>query len=196
MIELHYLVTQPVACCWYKLKRAVDPKLNLGYTTCYWRFIRIWTFYADNKLSIWEIWCVPLDCLISKTFFLIKMLWSIVSSVFCKSIRSIPVRRPESNPFVISSWRYDKQASVEWNFRKPDWYLYKTLLSNRKFIVWSWIIRSIILEISGSSEMGLKFFGSVLRPFLYKGLIFATLHLSERSETSVRDNIPQQLYWL
>ena len=53
-----------------------------------------------------------------------------------------------------------------------------TLLSDRKFIVWSWIIRSIILEISRSSEMGLKFFGSVLRPFLYKGLIFATLHLS------------------
>ena len=26
--------------------------------------------------------------------------------------------------------------------------------------------------------MGLKFFGSVLRPLLYKGLIFATLHLS------------------
>ena len=26
--------------------------------------------------------------------------------------------------------------------------------------------------------MGLKFLGSVLRPFLYKGLIFATFHLS------------------
>ena len=35
----------------------------------------------------------------------------------------------------------------------------------------------MILEISGSSEMSLKFFGSVLRPFLYKGLIFAPLHL-------------------
>ena len=68
--------------------------------------------------------------------------------------------------------------SVEWNFWKPDWYLYSSLLSDRKFIVWSWIIRSIILEISGSSEVGLKFFGSVLRPFLCKGLIFATLHLS------------------
>ena len=26
--------------------------------------------------------------------------------------------------------------------------------------------------------MGLKFFESLLRPFLYKGLIFVTLHLS------------------
>ena len=70
-------------------------------------------------------------------------------------------------------------SSVCWvKFLKPDWYLYRTLLSDRKFIVWSWIMRSIILEISGSSEMGLKFFESVLRPFLYKGLIFATLTLS------------------
>ena len=36
----------------------------------------------------------------------------------------------------------------------------------------------MILEISGSSEMGLKFFESLLRPFLYKGLTFVTLHLS------------------
>ena len=93
------------------------------------------------------------------------------------------------NLFVILSWRYDKQVSIEWNFLKPDWYLYRALLSDGKFIVSSWIIRSIILEICGSSEMVLKFFWSVLRPFLYNGVIFATLHLSgkeaslmERSE--------------
>ena len=63
------------------------------------------------------------------------MLWSIVSNAFCKSIRTIPVRRPESKPFVILSCRYDKQVSVEWNFLKPDWYLYRTLLSDRKLIV-------------------------------------------------------------
>ena len=129
--------------------------------------------------SIQEIYCVPLDHLINKNLdFLIKMLWSIVLIAFCKSIRTIVVRRPELKPFVILSWRYDKQVSVEWNFWKPDWYLYRTLLSDRKFIFWSWIISSIILETSGSSEMGLKSFGSVLRPFLHKGLIFATLHLS------------------
>ena len=109
------------------------------------------------------------------------MFWSIVLEAFCKSIRRIPVRRPELKPFVILSWRYDKQESVEWNFVTSDWYLYRALLSNRKLIVWSWIIRSIISEKSGSSEMGLKFFGSVLRPFLYKGLIFATLHGKEAS---------------
>ena len=31
--------------------------------------------------------------------------------------------------------------------------------------------------------MGLKFFGSVLRPFLYNGLIFATLYLSGKEES-------------
>ena len=98
------------------------------------------------------------------------MLWSIVLNASCKSIRTIPVRRPKLKPFVILSWSYDKQVSAEWNFLKPDWYLYRALLSDRKFIAWSWIIRSIILEISGSSEMGLKFFGSVLRPFIIQRL--------------------------
>ena len=106
------------------------------------------------------------------------MLWSIVSNAFCKSIRTIPVRRPELKPFVILSCRYDKEVSVKWNFLKPDWYLYMTMSSDRKFIIWSWAICSIILEISGSIEMGLKFFGSVLRPFLYKGLTFANFYLS------------------
>ena len=106
-----------------------------------------------------------------KGIFLIKMLWSIVSNTFCKSIRTIPVWKLESKLFVILSWRHDKQESVECHFLKPDWNLYRTLLSDRKFIVWPWIIRFIILEISGSSEIGLKLFGSVLRPFLYEGLI-------------------------
>ena len=111
---------------------------------------------------------------------------SIVSNAFCKSIRTIPVSGPESKPFVILSWRYEKQVSVEWNFVKPDWYLYRTLLSDRKFIVSSWIIPSIILEISGSSEMGLKFSGSVLSLFLYKG--FAAIHLSGK-EASLMERL-------
>ena len=41
-----------------------------------------------------------------KSIFLIKMLWSIVSNAFCKSIRTIPVRRPKLKPFVILSLRY------------------------------------------------------------------------------------------
>ena len=36
--------------------------------------------------------------------------------------------------------------------------------------------------------MGLKFFGSVLRPLLYKGLIFATLHLSQK-KTSLMERL-------
>ena len=116
------------------------------------------------------------------------MLWSIVLNAFRKLIRTIPVRRSESKPFMILSWRYDKQVSVEWNFLKPDWYLHRKLLSGRMFIVWSRIIHSITLEINGSSEMGLKFFGSILRPFLYKGLIFATLHLSGK-EASLMERL-------
>ena len=30
----------------------------------------------------------------------IKMFWSIVSNAFCKSIRTIPIRRPETNALV------------------------------------------------------------------------------------------------
>ena len=90
--------------------------------------------------------------------------------------------------FVILSWRYDKQVPVEWNFPKPDWYLYTALSSYRKIIVWSWIICSMILEISRSSELDLKFFGSVLGTFLCKGLIFATLHLSGK-ETSLMERL-------
>ena len=36
--------------------------------------------------------------------------------------------------------------------------------------------------------MGLKFSGSVLRPFLYKGLIFVTLHLSGK-EASLMERL-------
>ena len=79
------------------------------------------------------------------------------------------------------------QTSVCW-VKFSDWYLYRTLLSDRKFIVWSWIIRSIILEIGGSSEMALKFFESVSRPFLCKGLIFAALHLSGK-ETRLMERL-------
>ena len=141
--------------CWHKLKRGVDPKLNLAVL----HMLRYYVYH----LTVSSV--KP-----KKSIFLIKMLWSIVLNTFCKSIRTIPVRRPKLKPFVILSWRYDKQVSVEWNFLKPDWYLYRALLSDRKFIAWSWIIRSIILEISGSSEMGLKFFGSVLRPFIIQRL--------------------------
>ena len=168
-----------MACCWCKLKRAVDPKLNLVV-----HFIDALSEFAFSILIINFLYERYVYHLIfssikpRKDIFLIKMLWSIVPSAFCKSIRTIPVKRPESKPFVILSWRYDKQVSVEWNFLKPDRYLCRTLLSYRKFIIWSWITHSIILEIRGSSGMGLKFIGSDLRPFLYKDLIFATLHLS------------------
>ena len=48
------------------------------------------------------------------------------------------------------------------------------MLPDRKLLVWSWIICSTILEISGRGEMSLKFLGQ----FWDQRLIFATLHLS------------------
>ena len=116
------------------------------------------------------------------------MLWSILSNAFCKSISTILVRRPESKLFAILSRIYDKQESVECNFLKPDWNLCRTLLCDRKFVVWLWIIRSKILESRGSSKMGVQLVEPVLRPFLYKGLIFGTLHLSGK-ETSLMERL-------
>ena len=110
------------------------------------------------------------------------MLWSILSNGFCKSVKTILVRRPESKPFAVLSRRYDKQESVECNFLKPDWNLYRELLSDRKFVVWSWIIRSIILEISGSNKMSLKLVGSVLRPFCAKANFCNFSFIWERDE--------------
>ena len=106
------------------------------------------------------------------------MLWSIVSNAFHKSVKTIPFRRQNRNFLWFCHRGMTNKCLLSEIFKKPDWYLYRTLLSDIKFVVWLWIIRSITLEISGSIEMGLRFFGSVLKPFLYKGLIFPTLHFS------------------
>ena len=86
---------------------------------------------TDNKLSIWDVWCVPLYFLSSKGSFL-------------KLIRCDQETRIKT--FCNLSWRYDKQES-------ETWYLYRKLLCDRKYIVWSWIIRSITIEISWRSEV-------------------------------------------
>ena len=106
------------------------------------------------------------------------MLWSIASNAFCKSIRTIPVRTLDSKAFVILSWRYE---SVEWNFLKPDWNLYVTLFSDKRVIVWSWKIFFIVLEISGSCEIGLKFFRPkkkiVFKQFVLEGYFICNLSI-------------------
>ena len=112
IIKVHYL--QVAACRWYKLKRALDQKIEPCSTPHVIDALSEFAFsILITKIAIREIWCVPLDCLINKIqkrHFLIKMLWSIVSNVFCKSIRTIPVRRSKSKPSEILSWRYDKQV--------------------------------------------------------------------------------------
>ena len=103
---------------------------------------------TDNKLSIWDVWCVPLYFLSSKGSFL--------KFICCDQETRIKT-------FCNLSWRYYKQES-------ETWYLYRKLLCDRKYIVWSWMIRSITIEISWRSE--------VLWVSFEKGLIFVTLHLS------------------
>ena len=57
------------------------------------------------------------------------MSWFIVSKAFCKSIRIIPVSRPESKLVNILFVKYENEVSVPWFLRKPDWYLYFYLLN-------------------------------------------------------------------
>ena len=77
-------------------------------------------------------------------------------------MRIIPVSRPQSKPVIILFVKYESEASVEWFLREYS------------MVCW-WIIFSKILETIGRSKIGLKFLGSVLVPFLYKGLSLATL---------------------
>ena len=92
----------------------------------------------------------------------IQMWWSVVVSFV---IKKEPIRSGDRNrnpfcfdiTFVIIPLRYDNLESVEWNIQKPNWNLQRTLFSDKKFVVWSWIIRSVIVETSRSSEIGMKF---------------------------------------
>ena len=43
-----------------------------------------------------------------------------VPKAFCKSMRIIPVSRPESKPVNILSVRYEREISVEWFYQKQD----------------------------------------------------------------------------
>ena len=45
------------------------------------------------------------------------MSWFIVSKAFCKSMRIIPVSRPESKPVNILFVKYESEVSVEWFLR-------------------------------------------------------------------------------
>ena len=56
-----------------------------------------------------------------------NILWSIISNAFWRSINITPVRRPESKPLDILPVKKDRQKSIEWFFRNPDWNLYKML---------------------------------------------------------------------
>lgn len=82
-------------------------------------------------------------------------------------MRIISVYRPELNPVNVLSVIYER-VSVEWLLRNQDCYLPRILFSVRKFIVCSGITFSMIFETVGSSDIGLKFWGSVIVPFLQR----------------------------
>ena len=91
-----------------------------------------------------------------------------VSKAFCRSMRIIPVNRPESKPVSILSVKYARKVSVEWFLRNPDWYLQRTLFSVKRFMVWSCITFSIILETIGTIKP--KNFRISLSAFIIKRL--------------------------
>ena len=64
---------------------------------------------------------------------------------------------------------------MKWFFLNLDWLLYKILFWSKKLSTWSYTILSIIFGINGKREMGLKFSGLVLDPFLYNGFNLAIL---------------------
>ena len=55
--------------------------------------------------------------------------------------------------YLLVKWV--RQVSVECLGLKPDWFLYKSLLSLRNFSVCKWTTFSKILEKRGSNEIGL-----------------------------------------
>ena len=43
-----------------------------------------------------------------------------VSKGFCRSMRVIPVNRPESKPASVLSVKYEREVSVQWFLQNPD----------------------------------------------------------------------------
>ena len=64
------------------------------------------------------------------------------------------------------------RESFEWFFQNPDCYLYKISLLDKRLLACLWISFLMILEIKGSSNIGLLFEGLVLDLFLNKGFNF------------------------
>ena len=61
---------------------------------------------------------------------------------------------PLSQPSRILSVRCVRQVLVERLGLKPDWFVYKSLLSLRNFSVCKWTTFSNILEKRGNKEIG------------------------------------------
>ena len=104
-----------------------------------------------------------------------RISWFIVSKDFWRSISIIPVKIPLSKPFSILSLRKERQRSVEWFFLNSDWSLYKILFWSKKLSTWSYTILSITFDINGKREMGVKFSGVVLDPFLYNAFCYLAI---------------------
>ena len=70
---------------------------------------------------------------------------------------------------------------MKWFFLNLDWLLYKILFWSKKLSAWSYTILSITFDINDKKEMGLKFSGLVLDPFLYNGFKLAILQSLRKS---------------
>ena len=89
----------------------------------------------------------------TQSIFCKNIMWSNLSSAFCRSTWFIPVGKKSSIPIKMKSVSCVRQEYVENFAQKPDWYLYKLFSSNYSCI-WMWMVLSIILDTRGTSEMG------------------------------------------
>ena len=85
--------------------------------------------------------------------------WLMVSNAFCKSMRIIPDSSPDSKPFSILSWGYERQESVESQIvssqssipekkMKCKYLLYWLLKTNETSLQFHWYSRNSALLIS------------------------------------------------
>ena len=108
-----------------------------------------------------------------------RIWWLTVSKDEDRSKRTRTVHFPESANIIMSLDTFSKAVSIEWCLWKPDWNVSWMLLWSRNNDSWSETTFSMILDKSGSFEIGLKLLRSVgSKPvFLSKGFTMACLNV-------------------
>ena len=104
-----------------------------------------------------------------------RVLWSTVSDAFCRSINTPHAELSLSSADRINSVRLIRTWFVECLSRKPNWKLERTLFLFKKLVSQICMIYSKVLLMLERRDMGRQLLQSSLSPFLWMGIIFATL---------------------